>query len=77
MNGLEESDFGHYSSGDFVGLVKGSIDRADALIVGAPDVNPEILEYAKASGKPMLDYKEEEEYYVTYNKFYDEIIGED
>jgi starch synthase len=77
MSGLEEEDFGHYIAGNFVGLMKGAIDRADALIVAAKDINPEIMEYAKASGKPMLDYKEEEEYYVTYNKFYDEIIGED
>ena len=40
-------------------------------------INPEILEYAKASGKPMLDYIDDENYYIAYNEFYDKIIGED
>jgi len=77
MNGLEDGDLGHYSSGDYIGLMKGSIDRSDALIIGSPDVNPELLAYAKASGKPILDYQDGEEYFVTYNEFYDKIIGED
>ncbi|HDO27550.1 MAG TPA: glycogen synthase [Bacteroidetes bacterium] len=77
MNGLSESDFGHYMSGDYVSFMKGAIDRSDALIVGSPDVNPEILEYAKSSGKPMLDYLDSEDYYVAYNQFYDSIIGEE
>ena len=74
MNGIEEADFGHYKGGDYVSLIKGAIDRSDALIQGSPEINEEILEYAKASGKPMLDYQEDEEYYVAYNEFYDKII---
>ncbi len=77
MTGLENDDFGHYSEGTFVSLIKGAIDHSDALIAGSPDINPEILEYAKASGKPMLDYQGEEDYYGAYNEFYDKIIGED
>ncbi len=57
--------------------MKGAIDRSDALIQGSVEINPEVLEYAKASGKPMLDYVEDEDYYVAYNKFYDQIIGEE
>jgi starch synthase len=38
-------------------------------------VNHEILEYAKASGKPFLEFVDDDEYSVRYNKFYDEIIG--
>ncbi len=77
MSGIEKSDFGHYNGGNYVNLLKGAIDRSDALIVGSPDVNSEVLEYAKASGKPLLDYQEDEEYFVAYNEFYDKIIGED
>ncbi|RLD43615.1 MAG: glycogen synthase, partial [Bacteroidetes bacterium] len=77
MTGLENDDFGHYSEGTFVSLMKGAIDRSDALIAGSPDINPEIMEYAKASGKPMLDYQGDEDYYGAYNEFYDTIIGED
>ncbi len=75
MNGLADSDLGNYKKGDYISIIKGAIDRSDALIEGSLNVNPEILEYAKASGKPMLDYVDEEKYHVTYNKFYDEIIA--
>jgi starch synthase len=76
MKGLKNEDFGHYNGGDYVSLMKGAIDRSDALIVGSPEINPEVLEYAKSSGKPMLDYLDEEEYFEAYNKFYDQIIDE-
>ena len=77
MNGVSEEDLGHYSGGDYVGLSKGAIDKADGLIVGSPDANPELLDYAKASGKPLLDYQGDEDYFAAYNEFYDKIIGED
>jgi len=77
MNGLENDEFMHYSGGTFVSLMKGAIDRSDAFIVGSPDLNAEVLEYAKASGKPLLEYQDNEDYYVAYNEFYDKIIGEE
>ena len=77
MKGLPESELGHYLGGDYVSLIKGAIDRTDALIIGSPDVNPEILDYARQSGKPILDYIDSEDYYVAYNQFYDNIIGEE
>ena len=58
-------------------LMKGAIDRSDALIIGSSELNPEVLEYAKASGKPILEYQDSEDYYVAYNEFYDKIIGEE
>ncbi len=76
-SGIGETELGQYAGGDFVSLSKGAIDNADALIVGSPEVNEEVLEYAKASGKPILDYQGEEDYFEAYNEFYDKIIGED
>jgi starch synthase len=77
MNGLDNDEFKHYSGGTYVSLMKGAIDRADAMIVGDPEVNREIMDYAKASGKPILEYQDSEDYYEAYNEFYDKIIGED
>ena len=77
MNGLDNDDLKHYSGGTYVSLIKGAIDRADALMIGSPEVNKEIMDYAKASGKPILEYQDSEDYYVAYNEFYDKIIGED
>ena len=75
--GLTKDELKHYSEGTFVSLMKGAIDRSDAIIQGSEEIHPEVLEYAKASGKPMLDYIDDENYYVAYNEFYDKIIGED
>lgn len=41
---------------DYIALNKLAIDHADAIVVGSENVNPELIEYAKATGKPMLDY---------------------
>ncbi len=76
MNGLNKNDLKHYKEGNYVSMMKGAIDRSDALIQGSENIDSEILKYAKASGKPMLDYTEDEDYYIAYNKFYDKIIDE-
>ena len=54
---------------DYVKLNKIAIDYADAIAVATPDINPEILEYAKASGKPMLEYPGEDAV-DAYHEFY-------
>lgn len=77
MNGLSKEELGHYKEGNYVSFMKGAIDRSDAIIVGNPRVSEELLNYAKASGKPMLDYQDSEDYYVAYNEFYDQIIEEE
>ncbi len=77
MNGLELEDLGHYKDGNYVSFMKGAIDRSDALIIGSANVNSELLDYAKASGKPLLDYQESEDYHLAYNEFYDQIIEEE
>ena len=41
---------------DFIKLNKMAIDHADALVVSSHDVPQELLDYAIASGKPMLEY---------------------
>ncbi|MCF6171457.1 MAG: glycogen/starch synthase [Bacteroidales bacterium] len=74
MSGLSKDDFGQFLNGDYVSLMKGAIDRSDALILGSPEINAEILAYAKTSGKPILDFIDNEDYFDTYNEFYDKII---
>jgi starch synthase len=54
--------------------MKSAIDSSDAVIVGDQEAHPELIEYAKNSGKPFLDYQGDEDYYVKYNEFYDKII---
>lgn len=52
-------------------LNKLAIDFADAIVQGSEGVDPELIEYAKASGKPFLAYPgEPEEAKVAYGEFY-------
>lgn len=44
---------------DFGNLNRLAMDHADAIIVGQPDVDPELIAYAEATGKPMLPYSGE------------------
>ncbi len=48
---------------------------ADGVIIASENVNPAVKEYAKESCKNFLDYisPESEDYYKTYNSFYDSL----
>lgn len=74
---ISEEDLKYYIDANFISISKSAIDHSDALIIGSEDVNAELLEYAKASGKPILDYQESEDYHIAYNKFYDTIISQE
>jgi starch synthase len=75
MNGLEKENLGHYEKGDYVSLIKGAIDNSDAIIQSSAKVNHETLDYAISSGKPFLEFVDDDQYAFRYNKFYDEILG--
>ncbi|MCM1483175.1 MAG: glycogen/starch synthase [Muribaculaceae bacterium] len=51
-------------------LDKLAIDYADAVIQASENIDPEILEYAKESGKPFLPYSSDEDGLAGYADFY-------
>lgn len=55
---------------DFNTLNKFAIDHSDAIVQATADVDPELIEYAKASGKPFLPFPGEENYKDAYFNFY-------
>lgn len=59
---------------DFMELGKLAIDYSDGIIEAGEDVNKELLSYAKATGKPLLDYPGPD-YAAAYKDFYNKIIG--
>jgi len=74
MNGIPDKLLSYYNNGNYISLMKGAMDFADAFIMGEEKINDEVLEYAQASGKPILDYQGDEDYFDAYNQFYDQII---
>lgn len=55
---------------DYKTLNKVAIDFADAIIQSTENIDPEILDYARASGKPFLPFPNEETSVDEYYQFY-------
>lgn len=59
---------------DFKTLNKLAIDYADAIVQSSPDIDPEIMQYAQASGKPILEYRDDnDEMLKAYAEFYNSL----
>jgi starch synthase len=74
--GIDKSDVELYKNPTFVNVSKLAIDLSDGVIKGSPKINPEIEKYLKKSGKPVLEYKNEDEYIDAYSDFYDAVLEE-
>ena len=60
-----------------INLAKTAVQYSDGIIIGSEGVDPEILEFCKASGLPILPFNKEAaesgSYIDEYNAFYDQI----
>ena len=58
MSGFTDDQLAVLGDGpvDYVALSKLAIDNSDAITVTTPEVHPEVLEYARRSGKPILEF---------------------
>lgn len=75
MPGLTPKDLKWYKEPNYVNLTKAAIDYSDGLIIGSEKINPEIEEYARNTGKPILEYQSPDNYISAYNSFYDLVLG--
>lgn len=55
---------------DYKRLCKFAIDYSDGIVQSSAEIDPELIEYAKASGKPFLSFPDEDNYVEAYNEFY-------
>ena len=51
-------------------IMKVAIDHSDALIIGSQEIPEELDSYLKTSEKPVLDFKEKDEFAEAYTEFY-------
>lgn len=78
IDGIEKADVEAVAkTPTFANLMKLAIDYSDAVIKGAPRINPEVEKYIKKSGKNVLDYKTPEHYIDAYSEFYDAVLAEE
>ena len=75
-DGATAKDLRLYGQTDYLGLMKSAITYSQGVIIGTPDVHPELIAFAKENKRNVLDYVEDrDEFYARINKFYDTIIG--
>lgn len=74
FDGVEPKDLELLKNADYINVNKLAIDHSDAIILGDKTIDQELLDYAKASKKPILEYQDEENYVNKYSEFYDKII---
>jgi starch synthase len=60
---------------DFVSISKLAVKFSDGIIIGSEEINPELGKHLTTLNKPMLEYKNENEYIDAYNDFYDKILS--
>ncbi|MDE5959101.1 MAG: glycogen/starch synthase [Muribaculaceae bacterium] len=61
---------------DHAALCRLAMDHADAIVQARQNVNPELIEYARATGKPFMEYPGEgPEALKAYTDFYDTLLS--
>lgn len=55
-------------------LMKVAIDNSDALIVGSSEIPKELEDYLNEVDKPVLGFKEKDEFAEAYSEFYNESV---
>ncbi len=80
MPGIKPKDMELLNEPNGTNLAKLALQYSDGLIKGVESINPEVEEFAKAQGLPILEYVEQVqpsgEYIDRYNEFYDKILDE-
>ncbi|MFO8000587.1 MAG: glycogen/starch synthase [Marinilabilia sp.] len=73
LEGITDKDVEVLNPASFANLTKLAIDHSDGIIKGSENINPEVEQYIKNSGKPFLEYQPENKYIDAYNEFYDSL----
>lgn len=74
MEGLSAADLKVAENPTFLNLNKLAIDYSDGIIMGDEEMVPEVVKYAKKSGKPVLGYHNHDTYIDAYANFYAEVL---
>ena len=73
--GVEDENLSILDGASYENLYRFVIDYVDGVVVASADADEAVVEIARQSGKPVLEYQspEEEDYYDNYNRFYEEL----
>ena len=73
--GVNDTKLEDLSVPSYENLYRFVIDYADGVVVASDKAEPALVEYARQSGKPMLEYSnpDEAEFFDNYNRFYEKL----
>ena len=73
--GVKDKNLAILDVPSYENLCRFVMEYADGVVAASPDVDPKVLDMARASGKPMLEYQspEAEDFFDNYNRFYEAI----
>jgi starch synthase len=74
IKGISEEDMTNFpANASYIDLCKLAIDYSDGVIQRGANVSQELIDYARQSGKPFLEFKEGDDFKEACNDFYDEV----
>ena len=73
--GIKDKNLPIIDDPSYENLYRFVIGYADGIAIASPDVDGRILQIARDSGKPVLEYRspDEEGFFDNYNRFYEEL----
>jgi len=75
-DGATAKDLRLFENLDYMTLTKAAITYAHGIVVASPNVNPELLAFARENKKYIVEYNSDHTvFYEQINKLYDSIIG--
>lgn len=76
-DGMEKRDIKHLKNPNYVNLMKLAADHSDALITAGESIPEDLSDYIGKLKKPVLPYKNREEFSQAYQDFYiNEVLSE-
>lgn len=75
-DGATAKDLRLYQNLDYMTLMKAAITYANGVVLASPNVNPELVQFAKENKRHVLDYTPDTtEFYTKINKLYETLCG--
>ena len=75
-DGATAKDLRLYQNLDYTTLTKAAITYANGVVISSPDVDPELVQFAKENKRHVLDYNPDStEFYTKINKLYETLCG--
>ena len=70
LDNIEKESIKTLEKPTYNNLMKVAIDNSDALIIGSQEMPKELEDYLENSNKPVLPFKEKDEFAEAYTEFY-------